>query len=147
MGPIWGRQDPGGPYVGPMNFAICYLDLLTKLKTLKCPYHTEKQNGLNIMLYVLFWWHSVFETCAMGFELLMSTLSVFVSYEYNCICVVSCVTSCCKINYKTSSFALCCGLNDTLIHHVFNKGVLQQSLGWGLLKLRSLISPLRDIMI
>ena len=23
MGPIWGRQDPGGPHVGPMNF--CYL--------------------------------------------------------------------------------------------------------------------------
>ena len=22
MGPIWGRQDPGGPRVGPMNFAI-----------------------------------------------------------------------------------------------------------------------------
>ena len=22
MGPIWGRQVPGGPYVGPMNFAI-----------------------------------------------------------------------------------------------------------------------------
>ena len=22
MGPIWGRQDPDGPYVGPMNFAI-----------------------------------------------------------------------------------------------------------------------------
>ena len=22
MGPIWGRQDPGGPYVDPMNFAI-----------------------------------------------------------------------------------------------------------------------------
>ena len=22
MGPIWGRQDPGGPHVGPMNFAI-----------------------------------------------------------------------------------------------------------------------------
>ena len=21
MGPIWGRQDPGGPLVGPMNFA------------------------------------------------------------------------------------------------------------------------------
>ena len=21
-GPIWGRQDPGGPNVGPMNFAI-----------------------------------------------------------------------------------------------------------------------------
>ena len=23
MGPIWGRQDPGGPHVSPMNFAIC----------------------------------------------------------------------------------------------------------------------------
>ena len=22
MGPIWGRQDPGGPRVGPTNFAI-----------------------------------------------------------------------------------------------------------------------------
>ena len=21
-GPIWGRQDPGGPHVDPMNFAI-----------------------------------------------------------------------------------------------------------------------------
>ena len=22
MGPIWGRQDPDGPHVSPMNFAI-----------------------------------------------------------------------------------------------------------------------------
>ena len=22
MGSIWGRQDPGGPHGGPMNFAI-----------------------------------------------------------------------------------------------------------------------------
>ena len=22
MGPIWGRQDPGGPHAGPMNFVI-----------------------------------------------------------------------------------------------------------------------------
>ena len=22
VGPTWGRQDPGGPYVGHMNFAI-----------------------------------------------------------------------------------------------------------------------------
>ena len=22
MGSIWGRQDPGGPHVGPTNFAI-----------------------------------------------------------------------------------------------------------------------------
>ena len=22
MGPIWGQQDPGGPYVGPMNLVM-----------------------------------------------------------------------------------------------------------------------------
>ena len=22
MGPIWGRQDPGGPHDGPMNFVV-----------------------------------------------------------------------------------------------------------------------------
>ena len=27
MGPIWGRQDPGGSHVGPMNFAIWELHL------------------------------------------------------------------------------------------------------------------------
>ena len=30
MGPIWGRQEPGGPHVGPMNFvtwAIVYQEL------------------------------------------------------------------------------------------------------------------------
>ena len=26
MGPIWGRQDPGGPHVGPMNFVIWAVD-------------------------------------------------------------------------------------------------------------------------
>ena len=25
MGPIWGRQDPCGPHVGPMNFAIWFI--------------------------------------------------------------------------------------------------------------------------
>ena len=34
MGPIWGRQDPGGPHVGPMNFVIwvastCHLELFS----------------------------------------------------------------------------------------------------------------------
>ena len=33
MGPIWGRQDPGGPHVGPMNFAICGVKLKIYLKS------------------------------------------------------------------------------------------------------------------
>ena len=31
IGPNWGRQDPGGPHVGPMNFAIW-----------DCVYHISK---------------------------------------------------------------------------------------------------------
>ena len=31
MGPIWGRQDPGGPHVGPMNFAIWVILFILKL--------------------------------------------------------------------------------------------------------------------
>ena len=27
MGPIWGRQEPNGPHVGPMNFAIWVVEL------------------------------------------------------------------------------------------------------------------------
>ena len=33
MGPISGRQDPGGPYVGPMNFAIWVVSLSSNLMT------------------------------------------------------------------------------------------------------------------
>ena len=42
MGPTWGRQDPGGPHVGPMNLAlredftvlgrIVLLNILDKMK-------------------------------------------------------------------------------------------------------------------
>ena len=30
MGPIWGRQDPGGPHVGPMNLAIWVCIILVR---------------------------------------------------------------------------------------------------------------------
>ena len=35
MGPIWGRQDQGGPHVGPMNFAIWDMAQLTQCATLR----------------------------------------------------------------------------------------------------------------
>ena len=34
MGPIWGRQDPGGPHIGPMNFAI-WVEYLTEVSNLR----------------------------------------------------------------------------------------------------------------
>ena len=30
IGPIWGREDPGGPHVGPMNFAIWVVQQLVQ---------------------------------------------------------------------------------------------------------------------
>ena len=33
MGPIWDRQGPGGPHIGPMNFAIW--DIMLLFHTLK----------------------------------------------------------------------------------------------------------------
>ena len=38
MGPIWGQQDPGGPHVGPMNFAIwvCCATLTSYWQALFC---------------------------------------------------------------------------------------------------------------
>ena len=36
-GPLWDRQDPGGPHVGPMNFAITevlFFNILLKFKYL-----------------------------------------------------------------------------------------------------------------
>ena len=36
MGPIWGRQDPGGPHDGPMNFAVwlCFHETRNSIQTL-----------------------------------------------------------------------------------------------------------------
>ena len=35
MGPIWGRQDPGGPHVGPMNLVIWEKHLMISITVLK----------------------------------------------------------------------------------------------------------------
>ena len=51
LGPIWGRQDPGGPQFGPMNFAIwediCCLGYL--------PYHLPCTNDMmrNQILHII----------------------------------------------------------------------------------------------
>ena len=46
MGPIWGRQDPGGPHVGPMKFAIPVHDkyFIIGQYQYKCLNNREVQN-------------------------------------------------------------------------------------------------------
>ena len=43
MGPIWGRQDPGGPHVGPMNIAIWVYTSTSAINTLR-----PRQNGRHL---------------------------------------------------------------------------------------------------
>ena len=62
MGPIWGRQDPGGPHVGPMNFAIwvfvspvCAVSNMFELNySIKYPQH-GKLNSIKLLAMVLQW--------------------------------------------------------------------------------------------
>ena len=73
MGPIWGRQDPGGPHVGPMNLAIrvivhwtlgsYYSKIATKL-------HTSPFKKIHLKIPPVKWCHSVQATiCQMKNEL------------------------------------------------------------------------------
>ena len=49
MGPICGRQDPGGPYVGPMNFAIWVAANFFQVQCVD--YHFTLQQLINIGSY------------------------------------------------------------------------------------------------
>ena len=43
MGPIWGRQGPGGPHVGPMNFIIwCICKLVYQYPTKRILFAGQK---------------------------------------------------------------------------------------------------------
>ena len=62
MGPIWGRQDPGGPHVGPMNFAIwdwvgglCY-KLLASTIIREIPGRTWTEISLSWEMQLIPWW-------------------------------------------------------------------------------------------
>ena len=44
MGPTWGRQDPSGPHVGPMNFVIWYV-----LMVFRQPVHDNPDIGLYLL--------------------------------------------------------------------------------------------------
>ena len=59
MGPIWGRQDPGGTHVGPINFALWVIILLTDAANfrfnfnMECPLLTNRSYP---------WWRHQMET-------------------------------------------------------------------------------------
>ena len=69
MGPICGRQDPGGPHIGPMNFAIWeafhinYWPFVQGIHQLPVvSQHTEVQKWVSLLLHwISFWTNSQVE--------------------------------------------------------------------------------------
>ena len=57
MGPIWGRQDPGGPHVGPMNFGIWVSMnfLFNTLRPRQIGHHFADDTFKRIFLYENVW--------------------------------------------------------------------------------------------
>ena len=55
IGPIWGRQNPGGPHVGPMNFVI-WVD---QIRTPALKLWKSNQNSLGVW----FCWHNHYKPC------------------------------------------------------------------------------------
>ena len=51
VGSIWGRQDPGGPHVGPMNFAIW--EHIQSYVCMDKLVHLKHSNDVNI--FILSW--------------------------------------------------------------------------------------------
>ena len=51
MGPIWGRQDPGGSHVGPMNFAIWAIYVLVQFH---CGQRSNSSSNPNLNLESLY---------------------------------------------------------------------------------------------
>ena len=51
LGPIWSRQDPGGPHVGPMNFAIWVISSICQLY----PLSESTEYCLHVISPMLIW--------------------------------------------------------------------------------------------
>ena len=78
MGPIWDRQDPGGPHVGPVNFAI-WVRIEQKRHVMPCLaalYHSPTDAGRknNVIItskrrhdvVLTEWWRCFCATCPLG---------------------------------------------------------------------------------
>ena len=59
-GPIWGRQDQGGPIVGPRNFAIWVYFSINQLNSVK--YHRFVVNHIKMVSLVVVWCLSYAQT-------------------------------------------------------------------------------------
>ena len=77
MGPIWGRQDPDGPHIDPMNFAISEsnhfgtpkaVNMITKLSSSQLLVFSQNYiPGIRHMLQAFSWFHGFGWFCLVDF--------------------------------------------------------------------------------
>ena len=61
MGPIWGQQDPGGPHIGPMNFAIWVTICKTAMYLENNTYELQISTFAEITKTVAFIWSILYK--------------------------------------------------------------------------------------
>ena len=85
MGPTWGRQDPGRPHVGPMNFAV---------------WGTSKVEP--DMFLIVFQGGNLLVLFEINHELITGTKMIIPIYRYfSCCCVNSLVAGRCDSGFKS----------------------------------------------
>ena len=72
MGPTWGRQDPGGPHVGPMNLAIWGSFKMTWYEFLKLGPFAKPETCKNVLSLVNLYFCWAWWTCENLTTLIMS---------------------------------------------------------------------------
>ena len=110
-GPIWGQQDPGGPHVGPMNFAIWDAENNWEAHLVPIVWstsiHKARQFNWEYLNHTVLSWDAVFSSSVMGPQ--RSSLPDTI-YDENAVKV---------INWTRSSFGWLCGLIDSLLNIFF----------------------------
>ena len=79
MGPIWGRQDPGGPHVGPTNFTIWgVITFITKRRRNYTGHRTVDKTNHRFQGQVVIWLYHRFSSKSKR-----RVFEIPIIYEYN----------------------------------------------------------------
>ena len=81
MGSIWGRQDPGGPHVGPINFAIWELLSARNLTSSTAVNQVEHRYNLAVTYYTPYF-RQLYWVILIKFTVLWCTVYWYVFYQF-----------------------------------------------------------------
>ena len=136
MGPIWGRQDPGGPHVGPMNFAIwdiCAHDGIERHANniWECPYDASSR-VLATAPWNRIWDRCIYKFWGWGWNKRKKSIHLYIFSDFHChaYCQVSNVFRWCialSIQLETNDISQV--YNDVWYKDLVAKGVMSRFVG------------------